>query len=348
MKITDPLIQLDDIENLKKYKEAGQIATQTVNEIVKLIKPGCKLVELCSVGTKFVVNECAKIYPEVEYKGLSFPICLSINNVGGNYVPKDEDIANNGDMMKIELGVHIDGFSSVIAYTTLVGFSTDKKKKKLFEAIMGASKEIREIMVPGKTNYDVMNIMEKWANKCDCELPISNDGGEIPGVYSYQISRYLCCGYNDDDVDDDLVHKFILSRYNESFDFTLVETEFDKNEVYVIDILMSTGSGKLNATGDVFIYRRNHDVRVLLKSNSSAATLNLFRKEMFPLSLAKCDSKIKFGVKECVSKKLLCPYPVVKEKDGEYVARVKFTIVVKSEPILLCGKSCASELDKFK
>ena len=45
-------------------------------------------------------------------KGISFPTCISVNNIVGHYSPlKSEDQQlKEGDVAKIALGVHIDGF----------------------------------------------------------------------------------------------------------------------------------------------------------------------------------------------------------------------------------------------
>ena len=56
---------------------------------------------------------------------------------------------------------------------------------------------------------------------------------------------------------------------------------------------------------------------------------------------------MKLGLKECLTKGLVYPYLVVGEKEGEYVARVKFTVIVKDKPILVCGKAADGELCKF-
>ena len=52
----DPLDQLDDIENVKKYKMAGLIATKTVNEILKHVVVGQELEGLFIIGNNFVLN----------------------------------------------------------------------------------------------------------------------------------------------------------------------------------------------------------------------------------------------------------------------------------------------------
>ena len=53
--------------------------------------------------------------------------------------------------------------------------------------------------------------------------------------------------------------------------------------------------------------------------------------------LAKCNSlfrafddekKAKMGVTECARHELLSPYPVLYEKDGEFVAQIKCTVLL--------------------
>ena len=65
MILSDPLEQLDDVENIKKYKAAGLIATKTVNKILDNSQVGCKLVDLHKIGTEFVLSECNSIYDNI-------------------------------------------------------------------------------------------------------------------------------------------------------------------------------------------------------------------------------------------------------------------------------------------
>lgn len=350
-KLTDPLEQLNNIDNLNKYKTAGIIATKACDEITKNIKNGIKLIDLVNMGNNFITSELDKVHKDVKYKGLSFPICLSLNNIAGHYIPNDTDIINEGDILKIELGVHIDGFPANIVYSTILNSTDNKllitdKRANAMKACIEASKELIKILKPGKTNTDVVKVMEKCAEKYGCKLPLCNEYGAIPGVFSFQMSRYICDGYNDDE-DDEFVHRFILSRENLNYDYSMREMEFEENEIYAIDILMSTGTGKLVGTDKTDIYKRNHENRVLLKLNSSKTTLNLFNRERFPISLQNKDTRIRLGLKECLEKKLLEKYSIVKEKEGEYIARIKFTVIIRDNPILICGKPADGELAKL-
>ena len=64
-------------------------------------------------------------------KGIAFPTCLSPNSFCGHYSPlKSEDNQlQSGDVVKIDLGVHIDGFVGLVAHTVIVGEKESKGKK---------------------------------------------------------------------------------------------------------------------------------------------------------------------------------------------------------------------------
>lgn len=346
--LSEPLEQINN-SSLNKYKTAGLISTKTVNKILENSKPGTKLVDLVNLGKEFVKNELNNIYKDITHKGLCFPICLSINHVAGYYTPKEDDTLKEGDLLKIELGVHVDGYPSLICFSSLIGDENQKyndKRADVMNAMIKASKEIIGVMKPGKTNFDVVKILDKYAEKYNCHTPLYNNmGNELaPGIMSYQVSRYVNDGYNDDY--DEYVHQFILNRENNNYDFTMREYEFEEDEVYAIDITMCSGTGKLNEVCETNIYKRKQDMKTLLKLKSARETLNLFNHECFPIVVNK-DSRTKLGLRECLDKKLINKYSVVGEKEGEYVARMVFTVLIKKKPVLICAKAGDDELRKI-
>lgn len=55
-------------------------------------------------------------------KGIAFPTCLSVNNCICHFSPTKNDpdyIIKEGDVVKIDLGAHIDGFIAVAAHTVV-------------------------------------------------------------------------------------------------------------------------------------------------------------------------------------------------------------------------------------
>lgn len=56
-------------------------------------------------------------------RGIAFPCCVSVNNIMGHYSPlADESSAlKNGDVAKITVGAHFDGYAAIAATTVVVG-----------------------------------------------------------------------------------------------------------------------------------------------------------------------------------------------------------------------------------
>jgi len=348
-KLNDPFDQINN-DSLNKYKAAGGIATKAVGEIVNHAKVGTKLIDLQIIGNNYITKECATLYKDISHKGLSFPICLSTNYIAGHYIPKETDILKEGDLLKIELGVHIDGFPALICFTTLITENNqyDDKRKNVLKATIEASREISGIMKPGKKNTEMIKILEKYANKYNCNLPICNHAENeiIPGIMTYQISRYVNDGYNNEE--DEFIHQFMLVRDNKNYEFTMVEFEFEENDVYAIDVMMCSGNGRLNGLDEENkIYKRNRTKRADLKLKMSREILGKIGKDCFPTVIDN-DAKTKFGIKECFEKGVVKKYPVVGEKEKEFIARIKFTIIVKDKPILICGRTADNELNKLK
>ena len=358
MEITDPMTQLDDSSNLEKYKIGGEVVATVLDKLIDECKPGKSIYELCILGDDLIKKELNNVYQKISIKGLAFPTCVSINNIAGYNSPQKEDGVKikEGDLVKIELGVHIDGFPALIAYTVYVEYMEDKNKKnkddekilRLLKAISEASKEVVELMKPGKKNTEIVNTLQKYAKKYECNLPLINENIHAPGILSYQMSRGVISGYNDGEIEH--IHRFLLHRNNEEYDFSMREIELERDEVYCIDIVMSTGTGKLTRDAiEPMIFKRLQDEHISLKLKSSRTSLSSFKKNRFPENVRdRYDVRFKLGLKECLEKKIVEPYYIMKEKNKEFVARAQFTVIVRNNTILICARSLDEQIKKLE
>jgi len=354
--MTDPLLQLENRENINKYKTAGKIAMNVLDILIKNVVPGSSISYLCDTGDNLISSELDKVYTDITNKGIAFPTCISIDNIAGCYSPKDKNkIINDGDLVKIELGVHIDGFPALIAYTVLSANNysvIDSKKVNVLKATMDASKQIIKVLKSGKMASEVVKILDRCAKKYNCAVPTTSNehNSRCPGIISYEISRNVLDDFNEED--DEYIHRFIMNKPSDSFEYGFRDNEFENLEVYAIDIVMCSGEGKLTASADedsCNIYRRKIGKRVNLKLNSSKNTLSKFREDGFPTNTKNIqDSRFLLGLKECVNKGLVYNYPVMREKTGEYVARLKFTVIIEKEPVLITGRSLEEQLKKVE
>merc|ERR1719327_1224996 len=111
------------------------------------------------------------------------------------------------------------------------------------------------------------------------------------------------------------------------------EVEFEMNEVYCIDVVMSTGEGKpkeseLRST----VYKRAVEMSYNLKTQKARQFISEVNRRFpaLPFSLRQIEDEqvARVGVSEAKRHELLDEYPVLKEKDREFVAQFKFTVLL--------------------
>lgn len=115
-----------------------------LKETVEACKVGVLVRELCATADKRLEEETGKAFKKDKKvgKGIAFPCCVSVNHCICHYSPlkSDADLTlKDGDLVKIDLGAHIDGFIAVVAHTVAVGASKDNKMKgRKADALMAA------------------------------------------------------------------------------------------------------------------------------------------------------------------------------------------------------------------
>jgi curved DNA binding protein len=219
-------------------------------------------------------------------------------------------------MVKIDLGVHIDGFIAVVAHTVLVGSDSLTPEQvaardNCISAAYTAAEVAVRTMKPGNTNTQVTAAIKQVADAFGVN-PIS-------GTLMHQMKQFVIDG-----------NKMILLK--EEPDQKIDACTFESGEVYAIDIAMSTGEGKPKETGNrTTVYKRQVDKKYALKNKSSRQFFNEVNKKFptLPFSIRSFDEMTaRLGIRECVNHELLMPYPVLNEKRGDFVAHVKVTVLL--------------------
>merc|ERR1712187_926511 len=142
----------------------------------------------------------------------------------------------------------------------------------------------------------------------------------VQGVLSHQLKKHVIDG-----------SRVILSCATD--DQNVDEFEFELNEVYCIDILMSTGEGKgKEAEVRHTVYKRQVETNYMLKTQKARQFISEVSKRFpaLPFSLRAIEDEqvARVGVTEAKRHELLEEYPVLKEKDKEFVAQFKFTVLL--------------------
>jgi len=104
------------------------------------------------------------------------------------------------------------------------------------------------------------------------------------------------------------------------------------NQVYSVDIVMSTGEGKTRQEDSrVTIFKRNPETSYSLKMKSARNLLNEIKKKYttLPFNLRSMeDTRSRLGIVELLNHNLVHQYPVLWERNGEYIAQFKFTVLI--------------------
>jgi curved DNA binding protein len=192
-------------------------------------------------------------------KGIAFPTCLSVNNCICHFSPSKNDpdyILKEDDLVKIDLGAHIDGFIAVVAYSLVVGATAEKKvkgrKADVILAAYNAAQATLRLLKQGKGNAAVTDAVQKIAESYKCK--------PIEGMLSHQLKQWKIDG-----------EKSIIQNPTAAQKKEHEKIEFENYEVYAMDVLVSSGDGTgKELDTKVSIYKKT-DVNYLLKLKASKA-----------------------------------------------------------------------------
>eukprot|EP00930_Biecheleria_cincta_P066173 TRINITY_DN521_c0_g1_i1.p1 TRINITY_DN521_c0_g1~~TRINITY_DN521_c0_g1_i1.p1 ORF type:complete len:386 (+),score=114.00 TRINITY_DN521_c0_g1_i1:96-1253(+) len=317
----EEICDLSNPDVTTKYRSAGDIVNKALQKVVEACVDGADITTLCEMGDKIMEEETGKLYnkknkdgSKVE-KGIAFPTCVSTNEILGHFSPLkgESKQLKAGDIAKIDLACHLDGFIAAAAHTVVVGGEKveDKRADVVMAAWNAAEAALRLVQV-GNTNTQVTQTFAKVAEEFKCK--------PVQGVLSHQLKKFVIDG-----------NRTIIMA--ETVDEKVEEFEFEMNEVYSLDVVMSTGEGKgKEAEVRHTVYKRAPDVMYSLKTQKARQFISEVGRRFpaLPFSLRAIEDEqvARVGISEAKRHELVEEYPVLKEKDGEIVAQFKFTVLL--------------------
>ena len=242
----------------EKIIKAGEIAIEIKKWIKPQIKKGTPLLEIAEK----IENKIYELGGET-----AFPVNLSINEQAAHYTPEWEDKTLAHGLLKIDFGVHIDGW---IADTA---FSLDLENSELNEKLILASKEalnnVEKELINDPTLGKIGKIVETTINSHGF-MPIINLSGHLMEKYD------LHAGISVPNIDN-------KSDFN--IDLGL----------YAIEPFATNGSGKVHdgAKGNIYVLNSNNNPRNPL----SREILNYIKETHQTLPFASRWIIKKFGSK---------------------------------------------------
>ena len=136
-------------------------------------------------------------------------------------------------------------------------------------------------------------------------------------------------------------NKVIINK--ETFEQRADSQEFAVNDVFALDVYVSSGEGKTKEMDTrCTIYKRAMDRTYNLKIKQSRQffneVLDNYPSFCFGLNSFKDPIAARIGIKECLEHELLVPYSVLTEKPGAFVAQFKMTVMItKGKTTALTG-----------
>ena len=110
-------------EQIEKMRLAGKLASEVLEMVTPLVKPGISTGELDKICHDFIVNEQDAIPANVGYRGYEKTICSSLNQVVCHGIPDFKRKLKDGDILNIDVTVIKDGWHGDTSKMFLVGKS---------------------------------------------------------------------------------------------------------------------------------------------------------------------------------------------------------------------------------
>lgn len=287
-----------ELESLEFYVKAGKIAEKARSFARSLAKPGLKLLELSQKIESFIIENGGKP---------AFPVNLSVNERAAHYTPSisDESVVGEKDVLKVDLGVQVEGF--VIDTALTIDFSGENGK--LLEASQSALESALSVMKAG-VNFRVI-------------------GGVIEDEIKKRGFKVV------ENLNGHLIDRFILHAGVDLPNTPVSGGVLNEGDVFAVEPFATTGRGRVTEQNYCQIYSvfggkvRGDIAREILNFAFNDFQTLPFAKRwlVFPYS----DLQIDMGLREIVKSGSGTSYPLL--SDNGLVSQTETTVIVEKEGV---------------
>lgn len=164
-------------DDLAKWRRAAAIAAETRDLVASLLQPGAKLIDVSLAGHRHMESLGGKP---------AFPLQISRNHIAAHYCAflGDTTAAEENDLIKVDCGVHVDGFVADTAIS--VDLSRDGRHAHLLAASREALEAAIRVAGPGVEVAEIGREVERAIRRHDLN-PVRNLTGH--GVGRWIIHR---------------------------------------------------------------------------------------------------------------------------------------------------------------
>ncbi|WWC65809.1 methionine aminopeptidase, type II [Kwoniella dejecticola CBS 10117] len=328
MREKERLAQDDPSTRYQNIRKAGEVHRQVRAYAQKNIKPGMKMVDIADMienGTRALVEENGFD------SGIGFPTGLSVNEVAAHYTPNpgDTKVLNNGDVMKVDFGVHVNGRIVDSAFTLNFG---DPAWDKLLEAVKDATNTgISEAGIDVRlcdVGEAIQEVMESYEVEVNGKTyPVKS----ISNLNGHSIAPYSIHGGVGEKPGKSVP---IVKQHGSSIDTQKME----EGEYFAIETFGSTGKGRVDEQGACSHYALSqHAPERYTGHHQSAKTLLASIRRNFG-SLPFCrrylehvgEKNYLLALNTLVKENIVLDYPpLVDPQPGAMTAQFEHTILLR-------------------
>ncbi|MCS7108047.1 MAG: type II methionyl aminopeptidase [Sulfolobales archaeon] len=299
-----------DEEVVKKYLRAGEIAFRVKQNVITYFRAGLKLLELGSFIEGMIKDFGAQP---------AFPVNISINSIAAHKTPLPDEVVPQimeGDVVKIDVGVHVDGYIADTAITLCI----DDRFALLVDAAKEALEKSLSSIREGVRFSSIGGVIEETAKKYGLKS-IRNLGG-------HSVGRYLIHAGD------------VIPNYN---DITLFG-KFRRGEAYAIEPFVSNGKGYVVELDEANIYALTKTkFKNLTSQELQLASYVMERFKTLPFCERWLLREINLPIdalrtvlNSLISKNIVKKYPILQEAlSTAYVAQFEETVLISDDVLVI-------------
>jgi len=284
-------------EVLEKYMKAGKILSEVRMEAVKKVRVGASLLEVAEHIENLIREKGGQP---------AFPVNISRDDEAAHATPTLNDKAVfKEDMVKLDIGVHIDGYITDTAVT--VNLSGDNSE--LVEAVEAGLKAAIETIHGGINTSEIGAAIEDAIKEYGYK-PVGNLTG-------HGLARYI--QHAPPSIPNTRVSRGI---------------ELKVGDIVAIEPFATNGVGRVYDAGNAEIYHivaikpvRLPAARSLLKEIEAYKTLPFAKRWLGKQTLGNID----FALIQLVKAGIVKPYPILKEANRGLVSQAEDTVLVTED-----------------
>lgn len=292
----------EDEEKVRKdWEKAGKVAREISDASRGLVMPGASALDIAESIEKMIAEAGGKP---------AFPVNISVNDTAAHSTPDlgKEELIGEKDVVKIDLGVHVDGCIGDIAYT----IDLSDEQGKLVEASKNALDAAIASMKPGVKVGDVGGIIEEEIRKLGFK-PIENLTGHMMRPY--------------------MLHAGV--------EIPNIKTgggyELQEGDVFAIEPFATDGKGRVKDANEIRIFSLEQPRNVRMRQ--SRVVMAYIFENYLTLPFAERWLQKKFtsklllstAIKELMNSSVLRTYPILKEVGGGLVSQAELTVVIEKD-----------------